>query len=89
MVLEVLSQLLHGCHVSEQNGLGHSLFDQLDFFLGELSAQEIVITVVEQLEGGGGVEVLLNVLLTIHLADWGLGDDMVPVVVSVMLDIMT
>jgi len=34
------------------------------------------------------VEVLLDVLLTIHLANGGLGDNMVSVVESIMLDVM-
>jgi len=69
VVLEVFSQLLHGCHISEQDGLGHSLFDVLDLSLGKLSTQEVVVVVVEQLQRSGGVEILLDVLFAVHLAD--------------------
>ena len=34
------------------------------------------------------MEVFLDMLLTIHLADWRFSDNMVPVVEAIMLDIM-
>jgi hypothetical protein len=34
------------------------------------------------------MEVLLDVLLTVHLSDWGFGDNMISVVESIVLHIM-
>lgn len=67
MLLKLVSQLLHGGHIGEQNSLDESLFDQLDLGPSKLAAQEIVFLDVEELNGLGSMEVFLDVLLTIHL----------------------
>lgn len=69
VLLELVSELFHRGHVCEQNGLNNSFLDQLDVLSRELAAQEVVLRNVKQLHRLGGMEVLLDVLFAVHLAD--------------------
>jgi hypothetical protein len=88
VVLEFISQLLHGGHVGEQDRLNDSFFNQFDLGSCKFTAKEIVFRNVQELNSLSCMEVLLDVLLTVHLADGGLGYDMVPVVEAIMLHIV-
>jgi hypothetical protein len=89
MVLELVSKLLHCSHISKQNGLHHSLPNQLDFFCGELTAQKIIIVNVQQFDRLSCMEVFLDVLFAIHLANRRLCNNMITVVIAIMLNIVT
>ena len=88
MVLEIFSELFHSCHICKQDCLHHSLSDKLNFLLGELSAQKIVIVDIEELDTLSCMEVFLHMLLSVHLAQWRLCNDMVSVVIAVMLHVV-
>lgn len=88
VLLELLSELLHGGHIREENRLDNSLLDQLDLGPVELATEKVVLGDVEQLDSLCSVEVLLDVLLAVHLANGGLGDHVVPVVEAVVLDVV-
>ena len=88
MVLELISQLLHGGHIGEENRLYDSLFDQFDLGSVKFTGKKIVFRNIEKLNSLCGVKVLLNVLLTVHLTDRGLGHHMVPVVKPIVLHIV-
>jgi hypothetical protein len=80
--------LFHCGHIREKDGLHHSLANKLDFFGSELSAEEVVIVDVEELDRLSGMEVLLDVLLTIHLTDRRLSNDVIAVIVTIVLHVM-
>ena len=60
----------------------------MNVFARELTAEKIVFGDVQKLNSLGSVKVFLNVLLTVHLAYWRFGNDMVSIVESIMLNIM-
>jgi len=60
----------------------------LNVLARELSTEKIVLRDVKKLNSLSSVPVLLNVLLTVHLAQRRFGDDMVSIVESIMLHIM-
>lgn len=60
MLLELITQLLHLCHISGENTVHDSLADNLDLVSWEEARKEVIIVDVEQLEGLRGVEVLLD-----------------------------
>jgi|TARA_B110001450_G_C17321571_1_gene359653 hypothetical protein len=68
--------------------LNNSFLDQLDVFPRELTAEEVILSNVKELDSLGSVEVLLDVLFTVHLADWGFSYHMVSIVIAVVLNIM-
>ena len=88
MLLELISQLLHGRHIGEQDWLGESLFDQFDLGSCKLTAQEVIFRDIQEFNGLGGMEVFLDMLFTIHLADGRFGDYVVSIVETIMLDIV-
>jgi hypothetical protein len=88
MILEFISQLLHGGHIGKQDCLNKSLFDQLDLRSGELTAEEVILHDIQEFNGLGGMKVLLDVLFAVHLADWRFGDHMVSVIETIMLNIV-
>lgn len=55
---------------------------------GKLTAQEVILRNVKEFNGLGGMEVFLDVLLTIHLTNWGFGDYVVSIVETIVLDIV-
>lgn len=88
VLLELISELLHGGHVGKKDWLNKSLLDELDLWSIELTAQEVIFHDVKEFNGLSRVEIFLHMLLSVHLANGRLGDDMVSVVEAVVLDIM-
>lgn len=68
--------------------MNNPFLDKLNVFPRELTAEEVILRNVEKLDSLCSVEVLLNVLFTVHLADWRFSNHMVPVVEPVMLNIV-
>lgn len=89
MVLEFLTELFHGGHIRKKDRLHNSLFDQPDFGPGKLAAKEVVIRYVQELDSLCGMEILLDVVFTIHLTNGRLRYDMVPIIETIVLNIMT
>ena len=69
MVLEILYELLHGSHICKKDTFDNSLFYCLHFLSCEFATQKVIVRDVEQFDSLGCVEVFLNVLFSIHLAD--------------------
>jgi hypothetical protein len=88
MVLELISQLLHRRHVCKQDWLNHSLFENLDFLWGEFTWKEIILHEVKQFDRLGGVEVFLDMVLPIHLAQRRVSYNVVAVIETIVLSIM-
>ena len=86
--LELLSEHFHGSHISKQDSFHHSLSDELDLCWLEFAREEVILVAVEQLDRGGGMQVFLHVVFSVHLEQRRLGNDMVPVVVAVVGDIV-
>lgn len=47
MLLELLSQLIHRSHISEQNRFDYPLLDNMDFSWFEMTTQEVVVNIIE------------------------------------------
>lgn len=88
MVLELISELLHGSHIREEDRLNDSLFDQFDLGPVKFTAKEIVFRNVKELNSLSSMEIFLDMFLAVHLVDGRLGYNVVPVVEAIMLNIV-
>ena len=89
MSLEGISQIFHFSHVGVQNRLSNSFLNSSNFLQSVDTGKEVIIVDVQKLHGSCGMEIFLDSCIAVHLIDRTLSHKVVPVVETIMLNIVT